>query len=306
MTSRVRTPRVLALAAAAALAGTPLLAGSPASAAEAVMPTASQASLNRSDGADTVTFNGGCGLLGSGLGGTSTPDATALRVPSGSGVRFANRLGQPATLLLNGEAVGEVPAGGSADVVFRKGPATASMQVSCMLGAAAGTVTIEVVRTDPSPSSPSEPSSPSSPERPNSRPPASGGKPSGGSTRVEPDATVEGVWWSDAVVPPAGKPADPRSRDGRDHRGRDNDHRGRWDHLQPVDGGSTYGEPATVDAESADGGATAQSMARTAGSTPDDGPIGFLALIATVCVVGVSAGAIRTLVTQRANRAEWA
>lgn len=295
MTSRVLTPRVLALAAATALAGTPLLMGSPASAAQST---------------GTVTFNGGCGLLGSGLGGTSTPDATQLSVPAGSGVRFANRLGQPAILTLNGESVGQVPAGGAADVVFRKGPVTASMYVSCMLGSPAGTVTVEVIRADPAPvRPPAAPSAPAATERPPARQPASGDAPRAAAAKPSPpSATVEGVWWPDATSqPPAALPADAGEQDGGDRAGRNGNPRGRWAReTEPADGGDQSAEPVTVDEEPADGELAAQPMERTAGSATEDGPVGLLALIATVCVVGVSAGAIRTLITQRANRAEWA
>jgi hypothetical protein len=313
MTSRVLTPRVLALAAAAALAGTPLLIGSPAG-AQAAMPTAPLTSM-RSESAGTVTFNGGCGLLGSGLGGKSTPDATRLSVPAGSGVRFANRLGQAAALLLNGAPVGEVPAGGAADVVFREGPVTASMQLDCMLGSPAGTVTIEV-RAAPPPPSPS-----ASPVRRPPRAPAGTPATADTPTRSESPATgpaaagdpaaggpAPGAWWPHAPAQrPAGQPADGAARSGRDRSGQDGELGGRWgNQLKPADGGDTAGDPATVEPELADDRFAVQPMSRTAGPASDDGPIGLLALIATVCVVGVSAGAIRALVTQRANRAEWA
>jgi hypothetical protein len=46
---------------------------------------------------------------------------------------------------------------------------------------------------------------------------------------------------------------------------------------------------------------------RLASETPlDKGPIGLLAIIATVCVVGVTTGAIRAIITQRATRVEFA
>ena len=48
------------------------------------------------------------------------------------------------------------------------------------------------------------------------------------------------------------------------------------------------------------------TVANLAGSRQDSGPIGLLAIIAAVCVVGVSAGAIRAIISQRASRAEFA
>jgi hypothetical protein len=71
-------------------------------------------------------------------------------------------------------------------------------------------------------------------------------------------------------------------------------------------GGATSGGPATVDQESGGNELAVDQLSQTSESTPDDGPIGLLALTATVCVVGVSAGAVRALISQRANRAEWA
>ncbi|OLE24897.1 MAG: hypothetical protein AUG44_17600 [Actinobacteria bacterium 13_1_20CM_3_71_11] len=44
--------------------------------------------------APTVTFRGGCGLLG--VGASSRPDIGALTVSPGSAVTFVNRLGQSA------------------------------------------------------------------------------------------------------------------------------------------------------------------------------------------------------------------
>jgi hypothetical protein len=67
-------------------------------------------------------------------------------------------------------------------------------------------------------------------------------------------------------------------------------------------GGGSYTGPDTVDPQTDDGELAADELARTSGSAPGDGPIGLLALVATVCLVGVSAGAIRTVVSQRAGR----
>jgi hypothetical protein len=54
-------------------------------------------------------------------------------------------------------------------------------------------------------------------------------------------------------------------------------------------------------------GADGNQTQRLAVDTPlDKGPIGLLAIIATVCVVGVTAGAIRAIITQRATRVEFA
>jgi hypothetical protein len=304
--------RRLTVTVAAALLGAPLLFGSAASA----------------EADATVTFHGGCGLLGSGLGARSSPDLTDVSVTVGGTLRFANQLGQPATLRLDGEAVAEVPSGGAAEVVFHDGPVTAAMQLSCLLGGSAGTVTVAVVHPRPEPSDPSDPGdrSPTSPSPGAGS--SGGGAPGGGSSGgtasgggsgwtggtgqtgqstgagSSPSDQVPAEWWSAGQAPPPATGPDDRSVD--DERDRSDELGDRWGvAIDPGDGSGMDGDPATVDQESADEAVVAGQLSRTAGSS-DDGPVGLLALIATVCVVGVSAGAVRALVTQRANRAEWA
>lgn len=356
MISRVRvTRRSLTLATAgAALVGVPLLAG-PAATAQAVMPTASLASRGGSDAAGAVTFNGGCGLLGTRLGASSTPDVSQVSVSAGFGVRFTNRLDQKAALRLDGEAAAEVPAGGTAEVVFHDGPVSASMPISCRLGSPVGSVTVEVTEVEPAPAEPSdEPSDePSSPPpgrdrgddagTPSPRRASGGGSPdastngspgasTNGTTDRSPDGSADrssdgspdgssdgspdggvagdpsaaGAQPDAAGPPPDGQPADAGPWLGRGARTAEGDRRPRWGvEVEPASGGAPSGEPDTVEQDPGDN-EFADQPSRTSGSTPDDGPIDLLALSATVCVVGVSAGAVRALINQRANRGEWA
>lgn len=51
---------------------------------------------------------------------------------------------------------------------------------------------------------------------------------------------------------------------------------------------------------------TAKTPGALSDTPTDKGPIGLLAIIATVCVVGVSVGAIRAIVGHRASRTEFA
>jgi hypothetical protein len=321
MTSRVRAThrapapggwrRGLTWAAAAALVGfgAPLLAESPA----AAQPEAG-----------TVTFSGGCGLLGSGLGADSTPDAAEVTVPAGSKLRFANGLGQSAILQLDGESAAEVPAGAAAEVVFHDGPVTASMQISCLMGSPAGAVTVAVQEVD-EPQQPAPSSSPSASSPSTNRPPPSSGS-SGSSAGPDAGSPATGPGWSGAPAPGAvpglfgqegfGQDSAPPAAGPDSVPGTPSDDRGgepgdgdelssaQWG-IEP-DGGGGYGDPANVDPEPAAGGVAVDELSRTAGSSSDDGPVGLLALVATVCVVGVAAGAIRALIAQRANRAEWA
>jgi hypothetical protein len=63
----------------------------------------------------------------------------------------------------------------------------------------------------------------------------------------------------------------------------------------PLPQGDTLNTPLAVVV-----GADGKQTPRLASETPlDKGPIGLLAIIATVCVVGVTTGAIRAIITQR-------
>jgi hypothetical protein len=63
----------------------------------------------------------------------------------------------------------------------------------------------------------------------------------------------------------------------------------------PLPQGDTLNTPPAVVV-----GADGKQTPRLASETPlDKGPIGLLAIIATVCVVGVTTGAIRAIITQR-------
>lgn len=293
MSSRLPMPpgrrcRGRRLAVAAALAGSPLLVGAAASAEPA-------------EPAGTVTFTGGCGLLGSGLGARSSPDAEQVNLAAGSGLQFANQLGQPATLRLDGEAAADIPPGGVAEVVFHDGPVQATMQIDCLLGEPAGTVRVEVT--------PAAPAKPARPEQP-----AAGSDPggssagAGSSSATEPGGPPTGGWWSDApAAPPPGEGVAGEPAPADLPRGATAPEGGlspRWGlATEPSSGGGSSTDPANVDRQAADGGRVAGELSRTSGSAPDDGPIGLLALVATVCVAGVSAGAIRAIVSLRTNRA---
>lgn len=320
MTSPIRTPhrwrRTVVAASVGALLSVPLLAGSLASANP--VPT------------DTVTFSGGCGLLG--IGARSQPDVSQVSLTPGTGVRFVNKLGQAATIRIDGEAVGEVANGGVAEVTFHNGPAQVTMQISCLLGKPSGAVRVELLQpgeddaapgpTPPPPAAGSPPpaASPSPGQQSGSVPrtdPGAGGSSrsdggtgsTAGTSPAQPGGTAsQGVpaappnpgapaAETDAPAPqggavPTGTPPDgPRSAPG-----------GAADELRAGWGIGTEPEPLGPPSRSST--VTELSSAGQTGSAGEGGSIGLLALIATVCLVGVAAGAIRTLVTGRANRVE--
>lgn len=264
--------RGLALVAAAALVGAPLLAGSPA---------AAQAT-------DTVTFTANCGLLG--LGGRSAVDPPELTVESGAQVEFVNEFRHQATLTV-GEQNEVLPAGESVTLTFPDGPTTATitLRTQCLLENPSSEVTVTVV----APATPSpEPSS------------GAGDQSSGGTADPAPSPSAVGGAYGEANAPagsdrPGGWTADEAVEE---------------DDPQPLPGSgpadgamsqrpqaseSVTEEPAEVEPAPGDSPTIGTDLTPTAASGSDDSSVGLLALIATVCVVGVSAGAIRVLLGQR-------
>src|SRR5262245_26439489 len=91
----------------------------------------------------TVTFHGGCGLLG--VGASSRPDPASLSVSAGASVAFVNQLGQSAELMIDGVHRGSVPADHQVSVAFRAGRVSVSLVPACLLGdgkAGAATITV--------------------------------------------------------------------------------------------------------------------------------------------------------------------
>jgi hypothetical protein len=169
------------------------------------------------DSVPAISFTGGCAPERVGSVAEVVADPAGATVAAGGELRFVNRLGTRAMLILDGDPAVEVPAGGAVAVAFHEGPVAARMRITCPEGERATTVMIEV------------------------------GTGTSGQDRPSPAATV----------PPT--PA---------------------------------ADPAPV--------------APVAGSGSGGGPNGLLALVATVCVAGVSAGAIRAVLARRAAGPEAA
>ncbi|QSB14795.1 hypothetical protein JQS43_25700 [Natronosporangium hydrolyticum] len=323
-----RAPRRgLAVVAAAALVGAPLLTSSVAGATGAAEPVADQPPV--------ITFTGGCGLLG--IGGISTPDVATAQVTAGSQLRFGNQLGQRATVWLGEQPEASVPAGGTADVTFSEvGTVPVSMQISCLIGKPVGEVTVDVVpKGTPSAGPPS--AGPPSASPPSASPPPASGPPGGIGTPTE----SAGAGAGDGVAPPesgsaengsaegggdspngggsAASPdgpgaAPPANSDGNPGGGQlDSPADGPMsepggaepapDRSSAVEGGAELEEAATVNPPNAGQSGDMAPASRTRG---DDGLIGLLALVATICLVGASVGAARVLVSRRVSAAKWA
>ncbi|GIF71136.1 hypothetical protein [Asanoa siamensis] len=283
--------RTVASAVAAFFVAAPLAIGGAAFAVDAAQEANSQ-----------VVFTGD-GLLGVACG--AKPSAASVTVPAESTLRVVNNTGRKAKLLLDGATRGEVASGATADVLFHRGPVELALKPDCML-ADEKAVRVEVLAAPPPPAATGN-DAPANPPVP----PFGGGNDNSDNGGSADDGDDEA---------PAGQ-----DRQGRDRQSGDDD---------PATGASPApGDPANPDADPAnpddpanqdaaalagdsfvdpnsgtrlDGattiaGAAAEPLA-SVDPVSESGPTGLLALIATVCVVGVSAGAIRAIIAQRASR----
>lgn len=224
-----------------------------------------------------VTFTGGgLGMLLCG----SKPDTSWISVPAEQRVRLTNELGIDATLNIDGSANSAVANGETVEIQFHRGPVTIGMVPDCPLNL---NPTYEQLTVDVQSNSAVDPAvgttaprpSAKSSTKPSTNPsPANAGPIRGGADGSPPVPSASGTpLFSDPALPGADSSA-----------------------------GANLDPPATVVTGR---GARGQKLAGDTGPV-DKGPIGLLAIIATVCVVGVSAGAIRAIITQRATRTEFA
>ncbi|GIG57955.1 hypothetical protein Lfu02_23270 [Longispora fulva] len=215
----------------------------------------------------TVTFSGGCGLLG--VGAHSRPSVPELTVTEMTSVRFINALRIRADLVLPGGARYTLNPGTYLELQIASGPAEALMEPACGLGLLPSyeKVTIQVEPT-PSPeggpeapaqtSAPAAPAPPaphSGPSRPNPRPPA---------PEPVPSAAVEapGAAVSPTLVEPTPSTATSSASGPIEQPA-----------IEPVAAGQVPGRASSL-----------------------------LAMVATVCVIGVSAAAVRAIGAQRTVR----
>jgi len=272
--SQSRSRRRAGLAVAALVAGTPLLATGAAYAQPA-------------ESGHEVVFSGG-GLLGVSCG--ANPNRSAVTVPAESTLRVVNRTGYRATLLLDGAARGEIGKGSSAEVLFHRGPVRLGLKPHCVLGDESS-VRVEVASAQPASPGPA-PAGPSGPATGGGRTPASpvrGGAgetagPATGGGRSTPAGP--GIRPATQATAAPGEPAGGPGDDGI------------------IGDGTAVPDVSGVDSTAAEGGdnLAAEPLASVEPLT-NNGPIGLLALIATVCVLGVSVGAMRAIIAQRATRA---
>jgi hypothetical protein len=284
-----RWKRPAALLAAGIIAGAPLLAPG---AAGAIGTAAAR--VDAVESGRQVTFSGG-GLLG--LSCAAEPSTASVTIRAETTLRVVNRTGHRATLLLDGSARGEVAKGGAAEVLFHRGPVRLALKPHCVL-AEQKTVRVQVVTPPPPADEPA-----TGPARPGittgDRP--SGGAATGGSATAGGSTAGRGSG-GDGAAQPGRQPAGAREEDpalipGADAAAEDPDLTG---------AGTSVGEsPPQVNVADPGADLAAEPIGSMA-PISEDGPIGLLAIIAIVCVLGVSVGAMRAILSQRASRASLA
>lgn len=232
----------------------------------AVMPAVAATAAEPSPG---VSFSGGgLGLLLCG----SKPDSSRITVGAETKVRLTNSLGMGAELRIDGAASATLGSGETVEVQFHRGPVSVTMVPECALNLNPKFEPLTVDVTSPPAAPATTKPAPTAPKPSTTPSKAAGPAPAGSPGAALPELPIDPLFPSGVATVPG------TTADG---------------------GGSLESSPATV---------VAGKNPKNAGHNGpiDKGPIGLLAIIATVCVVGVSAGAIRAIITQRATRAEFA
>lgn len=242
----------------------------------------------------TVEFSGGSVL--SLLVCKSEPSTGSVSVPAESRVNFVNRLGQGATLKVDGKSVSSVQPNQAVPVVFKKGPVNVAMTFSCGVGVVEQFKPVSVGVTAP-------PAAPAA------------GQGAGQGGQAGQPANTSGPAGAAAAAANQAINASPNGRSTRKPSTTASGSTGEGDGTgtEPVDP-SLLGPDATA---SPAAGANANPSTSTdervfveepvAASGPaTNAPTGLLALVATVCVVGVGIAAIRAIIAQRSSRASFA
>jgi hypothetical protein len=228
----------------------------------------------------------------------STPSASKVSVTEGDQVAFVNRLGQAASLKVNGNTVSQVPPNSQVSVHFTsRGADSVSMAFDCGVGVVQEFSAVDV-SVAPAPNA-----APAANRVGGGVAAAVGG--AGGTVAThKPTPTAAGTSAGKTVTHPPTQGATPTRGTASTNA------TGGQSGTEPID-------PSLLgpDLEPSDGAAVADPGATTGGNgqvyveaavpasgTPRNGPAGLLALIATVCVVGVGMAAIRAIIAKRATR----
>jgi len=210
-----------------------------------------------------ATDAAGVTFTNGGLSCGSKPDISRIKVITGQKVRLTNQLGLDATVKIDGSVSTTVTDGETVEVQFQRGPVTIVMVHDCAPDLNPSYEPLTVVVTQNATTRSPHPTPANSPKPSSAR---GNGSPSGGRDGSPPGDAQ----FTEATV------------------------RG----LDPP-GGVSVGMAATV--VHLERSPRGQTLAGDTGEA-DKGPIGFLTIIATVCVFAVSAGATYAIITQRPTR----
>jgi hypothetical protein len=246
----------------------------------------------------TVEFTGGSVL--SLVVCKSEPSSGDVSVPADSRVNFVNRLGQNASLKVDGKSVATVQPNQQVPVVFKKGPVEVAMTFDCGVGVVQQFRPVSVGVTGTSAATGAAPTG-----RPNNAPGATQATPANGPAGAAAGAANNAIAGRSGTSGRASRA--PQGQAGEDGTAASTGELG----TEPID-------PALLDpdasAAAAAGAGPSMSVDErvlveepVAASGPaSSGPAGLLALVAAVCVVGVGIAAIRAIIAQRSSRANFA
>jgi hypothetical protein len=295
------------------------------------------ASADLVEGGRQVTFSGE-GMLS--LSCRSQPDIESMVVPADSTVRVVNRTGYSAKLQLGGDTKGTLADDAATEVVFRRGTTAVALKPNCALGDDATPVLVTAAPSasaampDPIPAptggqSDAATVAPSGSGRPAGV--ASGSTlpdsvaPADRPTRVTPAGTRKPAVLRTSAVAQAASAAVQAMPDAGATSRLKTKPRTKTLTRTPDGGASLFAGMPPGDEKAVVPGTPRVDVPATTQAPPvvdtppvevaaaepvaamepmrDGGPIGLLALTAAVCVLGVGTAAIRSIVSQRANRA---
>lgn len=274
------------------------------------------------------------------------PSVRSLRVPAESTVRVVNSTGRAADLLLDGRSQGGIPENGSTRVIFRRGTVAMSVAPACLLATESARVLVTTtpaaapiaVGSTATPAASGRATTPSGSASPTASatagPRSPSATPTPSSTRATPTGSPEPSRGSRRPVPPVRDAAEPRASargsgaetaqprpeptrtaqatrsrppDGGARRSADADPAA-GSTSKPRDSGVGNAVPhrgASPDVVAGSRSPAAESVVALR-PLPGTGPVGLLAMIATVCVLGVLVGLIRAIASHRASRSKVA
>lgn len=207
----------------------------------------------------------------------SRPSDSELTVSAESTVSFRNQLGEDATLRIDGRDGTRVRTGEASEVLFHRGTVLVELVPDCGLSLSSNVQGVSVT-VAPAASATSGPGSSAPPESGAGSAAASGDRngPGAGQAANGRRSSAGGS----ASADPSGAPAGPASGGA-------------------APSGAGTAETPAVPGDREGVAAEPLSPATTPGKS---GPNGLLSIIAIVCIVGVSTGAIRAIFAQRASR----